>query len=69
MRFGFRQQILTAVLLLSTSIARADFRALSAQSAYIPSETFRFSISSGVLKRPGEETLFSFPQFGVDYAV
>lgn len=69
MRFRFRHQILTAAFLLSAPLARADFRALSAQSAYIPSETFRFSFSPGVLKRPGEETLFSLPEFGIGYAV
>lgn len=69
MRFGFRQQILTAILLLSASSARADFRALAAQSAYISPETFQFSITSSALRRPGDEKLFSFPEFGIGYAV
>ena len=69
MRFGFRQQILTAVLLLSASLVRADFRALTAQSAYISPETFQLSITSSALRRPGDEKLFSFPEFEVDYAV
>ncbi|HXF49814.1 MAG TPA: hypothetical protein VNL73_10390 [Verrucomicrobiae bacterium] len=69
MRFRFRQQILTGVLLLSASSVRADFRALAAQSAYILPETFQFSITSSALRRPGDEELFSFPEFGVDYAV
>lgn len=69
MHFGFRHPVLTAVFLLSASLARADFRALSAQSAYIPTETFQFSVSSGLLKRPGEETLYSLPEFGIGYAV
>lgn len=69
MRFGFRQQILTAILLLSASSARADFRALAAQSAYISPQTFQFSMTFSALRRPGDEKLFSFPEFGVDYAV
>ncbi len=69
MRFGFARQVLTVVFLLSAPLVQADFRALSTQSAYIPAETFRFSVSSRVLKRPGEETLYSLPEFGISYAV
>lgn len=69
MRSTFRRQIFTAIIFLSAPLARADFRALSAQSAYVSPETFQFSITSSALRRPGEEKLFSFPQFGVGYAV
>jgi hypothetical protein len=69
MRSAFRRQIITAIIFLSTPLVRADFRAISVQSAYISPETFRFGFSSGFLKRPGDEKLFSFPQIGVGYAV
>ena len=69
MCFRFVHWALTAVFLLSAQLVRADFRALAAQSAYISPETFQFSITSSALRRPGDERLFSFPEFGVDYAV
>ena len=69
MRSRLRHQILTAIFLLAASAARADFRALEAQSAYIPPETFRFSLSGSLLKREADERLYSFPEFGVAYAV